>query len=84
MTTISHEHRLTRIQQRRWTATCGQLDLLVAQTDHTIRTISTIRDQGAPEPVLEALTTAIARTTEARQALARAERSLWNQTGTDQ
>ncbi|TPF97582.1 hypothetical protein EP30_01170 [Bifidobacterium sp. UTCIF-39] len=83
MTTISNERHTTQLQQRRWAATSGQLDIIAAQTDHMLNTIATIRDQGAPEPVLEDLTTYLARTQEARKAITRAARTLWNQTDTN-
>lgn len=74
---MAYVSRDQEFQSKRWATACGQLSALSALIDLHIVQLNQLRDQGAPEDVLEAETTALARLNEARKALAEANRRLW-------
>lgn len=62
---------------RRWAISVGELDMLGKQLDLMTTEANTIRDQGAPEDVLEDLTAYLGALRQARKALADASRHLY-------
>ena len=74
---MAYMSRDQELQSKHWSAVCGQLSALSSLVDLHIVQLNQLRDQGAPEDVLEAETTALARLNEVRKALADANRRLW-------
>lgn len=66
----------TQRAKRQQALATGRVDAACIFTDTLIGTINAIRDQGAPEDVLEHLTDALAGLNQTRRALAAASRSL--------
>jgi len=69
--------RQTERQRRKWAAACGELYAIGPTPDQLATQAGRLRDQGAPEDVLEDLTITLARLREARKATMSAERRLW-------
>ena len=74
---MTYANRDQELQVKRWATICGQLSALAALVDLHIVQLNQLRDQGAPEDVLEAETAALARLNDVRKALADANRRLW-------
>lgn len=78
MTTIMMPSRRQTARQRcKWAAACGALDATGMLIDQLATSMGRLRDQGAPEDVLEDLTITLARLREARKAVSSASRRLW-------
>lgn len=82
MTTITMPSRRQTARQRcKWAAACGELDAMGMLIDQLATSGATsagrLRDQGAPEDVLEDLTITLARLRETRKAVSSASRRLW-------
>ncbi len=82
MTTITMPSRRQTARQRcKWAAACGELDAMGMLIDQLATSAGRLRDQGAPEDVLEDvledLTITLARLRETRKAVSSASRRLW-------
>ncbi|WP_250235823.1 hypothetical protein [Bifidobacterium longum] len=78
MTTIMMpSRRQTERQRCKWAAACGALDATGMLIEQLATSMGRLRDQGAPEDVLEDLTITLARLREARKAVSSASRRLW-------
>ncbi|WP_179140391.1 hypothetical protein [Bifidobacterium adolescentis] len=72
------ENRRQQERQRcKWAAACGELDAMGMLIDQLTTNTGRLRDQGAPEDVLEDLTITLARLRETRKAVSSASRRLW-------
>lgn len=69
--------RQTARQRCKWAAACGELDAMGMLIDQLATSAGRLRDQGAPEDVLEDLTITLARLRETRKAVSSASRRLW-------
>lgn len=82
MTTITMPSRARRhANAAKWAAACGELDAMGMLIDQLATSAGRLRDQGAPEDVLEDvledLTITLARLRETRKAVSSASRRLW-------
>ena len=78
MTTITMPSRRQTARQRcKWAAACGELVAMGMLIDQLATSAGRLRDQGAPEDVLEDLTITLARLRETRKAVSSASRRLW-------
>ncbi len=63
--------------KRQWALAVGRIDTTSTMVDTLTATVNAIRDQGAPEDVLEQLTQALTGLNQTRRALASASRRLY-------
>lgn len=78
MPTITMPSRRQTARQRcKWAAACGELDAMGMLIAQLATSAGRLRDQGAPEDVLEDLTITLARLRETRKAVSSASRRLW-------